>query len=121
MKFDIHALYDVLPVIGKGMAGVFIVTAVIVVTVMLLNLVTRRKAGKEEKDKKKTAEPWENFPRLRRFCAVYFLCRSPAAGAICFVRSLYFFAFVNCSLYFFAAFTARQNISVSILSISSAV
>ena len=51
MKFDIHALYDVLPVIGKGMAGVFIVTAVIVVTVMLLNLVTRRKAGKEEKDK----------------------------------------------------------------------
>lgn len=51
MKFDIHALYDVLPVIGKGMAGVFIVTAVIVVTVMLLNFVTRRKAGKEEKDK----------------------------------------------------------------------
>ena len=51
MEFDIHALYDVLPVIGKGMVGVFIVTAVIVVTVMLLNLVTRRKAGKEEKDK----------------------------------------------------------------------
>ena len=51
MKFDIHALYDVLPVIGKGMAGVFIVTAMIIAAVILLNLATRRKAGKEEKDK----------------------------------------------------------------------
>ncbi len=37
MKIDVNAFLNVLPVIGKGLAGVFIVTAVIILSMILLN------------------------------------------------------------------------------------
>ncbi len=40
MHFDINNLLEVLPIMGKGMLGIFIVSAVIVVTVLLLNRLT---------------------------------------------------------------------------------
>lgn len=44
MKIDVQAFLDILPVIGKGFAGVFIVTAVIIITMTILN-----KAGSNKK------------------------------------------------------------------------
>ena len=41
MKFDINALINTLPIIGTGMLGIFIVTAVIVFIIFLLNKITR--------------------------------------------------------------------------------
>lgn len=41
MKFDVNALINTLPVIGTGMLGIFIVTAVIVSVIYILNKVTR--------------------------------------------------------------------------------
>lgn len=43
MKLNVQAFLDVLPAIGKGFAGVFIVTAVIIVTMTLLNKVGNNK------------------------------------------------------------------------------
>ena len=48
MKFDIQALLDTLPVVAKGMAGVFIVTAVIILAVLLLNFFTKPRKKKDE-------------------------------------------------------------------------
>ena len=41
--FDVNAFLFSLPVMGKGMAGIFIVTCVIVLTVSLLNKFSERK------------------------------------------------------------------------------
>ena len=48
MKFDLQALLDTLPVMAKGMAGVFIVTAVIILAVVLLNFLTKPHKKKDE-------------------------------------------------------------------------
>ena len=40
--FDVNALLNSLPIMGKGMAGIFIVTAVIVITVSALNKIGSR-------------------------------------------------------------------------------
>lgn len=48
MKFDLQALLDTLPVVAKGMAGVFIVTAVIILAVVLLNFLTKPRKKKDE-------------------------------------------------------------------------
>ena len=37
MKINVQAFLDILPVILKGIAGVFIVTAVIILTMIILN------------------------------------------------------------------------------------
>ena len=48
MKFDLQALLDTLPVVAKGMAGVFIVTVVIILAVVLLNFLTKPRKKKDE-------------------------------------------------------------------------
>ena len=48
MKFDLQALLDTRPVMAKGMAGVFIVTAVIILAVVLLNFLTKPRKKKDE-------------------------------------------------------------------------
>ena len=48
MKFDLQALLDTLPVMAKGMAGVFIVTVVIILAVVLLNFLTKPRKKKDE-------------------------------------------------------------------------
>lgn len=47
MKFDLQAFVAALPVMGKGMAGIFIVTLVIVLCVALLNHVTNSLSDKK--------------------------------------------------------------------------
>lgn len=41
MKIDVNAFLKTLPVIGTGMLGIFIVTAVIVSVIYVLNKVTK--------------------------------------------------------------------------------
>ena len=43
MRIDFAAFFDILPYIGKGMLGIFIVTAVIVGCIMVLNHATAEK------------------------------------------------------------------------------
>lgn len=47
MSMNIDAFLNTLPIMGKGMLGIFIVTAVIILSVMLLNKVTA-KIGKKD-------------------------------------------------------------------------
>jgi len=44
MKFNINtdALLETLPIMGKGMLGIFIVTAVIVLSMLILNKVSNK-------------------------------------------------------------------------------
>ena len=46
-RIDADAFVDTLPIMGKGMLGIFIVTAVIVITVAVLNKVTGKKKNKD--------------------------------------------------------------------------
>lgn len=43
MKIDFQAFLDTLPVMGKGMAGIFIVTAVIILAMVALREATKPK------------------------------------------------------------------------------
>lgn len=43
MKIDVQALLETLPIMGKGMLGIFIVTLAIILTVTILNAVTSKK------------------------------------------------------------------------------
>ncbi len=43
MKIDVQALLETLPIMGKGMLGIFLVTGAIILVVMLLNAVTTKK------------------------------------------------------------------------------
>ncbi len=43
MKIDFNAFLETLPIMGKGMLGIFVVTAIIVVFMILLNLFTKEK------------------------------------------------------------------------------
>lgn len=47
MSLDFQALIDTLPVLAKGMAGIFAVTVVIIAVTALLNLATRSKNDKK--------------------------------------------------------------------------
>lgn len=47
MKIDFQGFLAALPILGKGMAGIFIVTAVIVLCVFLLNYLTARLGKKQ--------------------------------------------------------------------------
>lgn len=40
MKIDFNAMLDTLPIMGKGMLGIFLVTGVIILTIALLNRLT---------------------------------------------------------------------------------
>lgn len=46
MNINVEAFLNVLPVIGKGLAGVFIVTAVIILSMIILNKIS----GKNNKE-----------------------------------------------------------------------
>lgn len=46
MNINVEAFLNVLPVIGKGLAGVFIVTAVIILSMIILNKIS----GKSNKE-----------------------------------------------------------------------
>ena len=43
MNIDINAFLKTLPIMGKGMLGIFVVTAIIIVFMILLNLFTKEK------------------------------------------------------------------------------
>jgi hypothetical protein len=47
MKFDIDALKETLPVMGKGMLGIFIVIVLIYLTITIANAVTKPKKDEE--------------------------------------------------------------------------
>lgn len=51
MEFSIENLLASLPIMGKGMFGIFIVTAVIILVVMALNYTTSPKTDKKKEDK----------------------------------------------------------------------
>lgn len=44
MKFDVNAFINILPVIGKGFAGVFIVTLAIILSMVILNKLSGKKS-----------------------------------------------------------------------------
>ena len=43
MNININAFLKTLPIMGKGMLGIFVVTAIIIVFMILLNLFTKEK------------------------------------------------------------------------------
>lgn len=49
MSISIENLLATLPIMGKGMVGIFVVTAIIILTVMALNHLTSRKDKKKSK------------------------------------------------------------------------
>lgn len=49
MKIDVNAFLDTLPIMGKGMLGIFAVTAVIILTVVLLRELTKHSGNNENK------------------------------------------------------------------------
>ncbi len=48
MNINIDGFLDTLPIMAKGMAGIFIVTAVIVLTIFILNKSSASKKNNEE-------------------------------------------------------------------------
>lgn len=48
---NIETFLQTLPIMGKGMFGIFLVTGVIIGFVYLLNYVTGKKENKSDKDK----------------------------------------------------------------------
>lgn len=46
MNFNVEGFMNVLPIMGKGMLGIFIVTLVIILLVALLNKITAPKQDK---------------------------------------------------------------------------
>lgn len=48
MHINVDRFLDTLPIMAKGMAGIFIVTAVIVLTIVILNKSTTPKKKNEE-------------------------------------------------------------------------
>lgn len=46
MNFNVEAFMSTLPVMAKGMAGIFIVTVIIIVVMAALNLISGRKKDK---------------------------------------------------------------------------
>lgn len=50
-KINIQAFLETLPMMGKGMLGIFIVTGVIILTVVLLNKLTSAQRERDEEKK----------------------------------------------------------------------
>ena len=50
MKIDFNAFLDSLPIMGKGMLGIFLVTAVIILTIVFLNWITAPRKKKDRTD-----------------------------------------------------------------------
>ncbi|MBP3442755.1 MAG: hypothetical protein J6L62_08135 [Clostridia bacterium] len=50
--FDVQALLETLPLMGKGMLGIFVVTAIIVLVVNALNNIPEKKTKKNNKEEK---------------------------------------------------------------------
>lgn len=42
MRFAVDSFMETLPIMGKGMLGIFVVTAVIILVVLLLNKLTNK-------------------------------------------------------------------------------
>lgn len=51
LKFSVENFLNSLPIMGKGMLGIFIVTIVIILVVGILNKVTAPKAKKDKEQK----------------------------------------------------------------------
>ncbi len=49
MNISLDNLLATLPIMGKGMVGIFVVTAIIILTVTALNYLTSRKDNKKNK------------------------------------------------------------------------
>jgi len=47
MNISVDKLMEALPVMGKGMLGIFVVTCVIIGVVLVLNVVTNRKKNNQ--------------------------------------------------------------------------
>lgn len=43
MNIDVNAFMKTLPVMGKGMLGIFVVTAVIMCSIYILNILSKKK------------------------------------------------------------------------------
>lgn len=50
MHIDVTAFLNSLPIMGKGMLGIFVVTLVMILGIYLLNRIFRPKKDKEKKD-----------------------------------------------------------------------
>lgn len=50
MKLDFDAFLDTLPVMAKGMAGIFIVTCAIVLSMVILNKLATKKPEEKKKE-----------------------------------------------------------------------
>ncbi len=50
MEINLEYLLNALPIMGKGMLGIFVVTAVIILVVMALNYTTSPKAKKKKEE-----------------------------------------------------------------------
>ena len=50
--FDVQALLETLPLMGKGMLGIFVVTAIIVIVVNALNNIPEKNTKKNNKEEK---------------------------------------------------------------------
>ncbi len=57
MKIDVDAFVNSLPIMGNGLLGIFIVTAVIVIGIYILRAVTSRKTEPEEAKDMEAAGP----------------------------------------------------------------
>lgn len=51
MNINFEAMLETLPIMGKGMLGIFIVTGVIIVAIVALNKLTSLKSNKKDGDK----------------------------------------------------------------------
>ncbi len=49
--FNVQALLETLPLMGKGMLGIFVVTAIIVLVVNALNNIPEKKTKKNKEEK----------------------------------------------------------------------
>ena len=47
MNISVDKLMDALPIMGKGMLGIFVVTCVIIAMVLILNVATNRKTDNQ--------------------------------------------------------------------------
>lgn len=47
MNISVDKLMEALPIMGKGMLGIFVVTCVIIGVVLLLNVVTNKKQNEQ--------------------------------------------------------------------------
>jgi Na+-transporting methylmalonyl-CoA/oxaloacetate decarboxylase gamma subunit len=51
MNIDVQGFLDTLPIMGKGMAGIFIVTIILITSIYVLNFIGNRIGKKDNDDK----------------------------------------------------------------------